>query len=182
MIFTRGSRSSNALTILSTGYATLQPNAGQTARHRGQEKAPNAPQHKVQTTATKGTPLAKTLVTYFQRNGYHKGRCHSLGSRGGRRSVRHCACQSIHKRRPRLARQTEPQHTRGSRPLLPSCHNLQGRVHRRLRHHLFGISHLVVRGTGDCQHIPRVLRPDWQNNRPVCHLGRKRNGQDGVDP
>lgn len=72
MIFTRGSRSSNALTILSTGYATLQPNAGQTARHRGQEKAPNAPQHKVQTTATKGTPLAKTLVTYFSATGTTK--------------------------------------------------------------------------------------------------------------
>ena len=74
------------------------------------------------------------------------------------------------------------QHTRGSRPLLPSCHNLQSRAHRRLRHHLFGISHLVVRGAGDCQYVPRVLRPDRQNNRPVCHLGRERNGQDGVDP
>lgn len=37
-----GSRSSNALTILSTGYAVPQPDAAQTARHRGHKTAPNS--------------------------------------------------------------------------------------------------------------------------------------------
>lgn len=180
-ISTRDSRNSSALTISSTGYATPQPNAGQTAQPRGHETAPNAPRHKAQTAATKGTPLAKTLVTYFSATGTTKDRCMSPAR------VADSDLFAIVPANPYTSADLDwrdkQSRAHSRQPTPPGRPAITSRVEHIEDYDIIFLG-FPSGGTWRRRSSTRSsnLTTCRQNDRPICQLGRERNGQDGVGP